>query len=144
MVRGSTEYDRANKPIPASYFPKSLTVDNATKKLPDMFHANRGIIVFSERARSFMEEQAPGQVEFIPVAIHATTPKIERRLQLANAYYFSNVLGRARRFQWLEMPTHPFPTSECGIQRFGKNNDYRHWNLRPRKPDDPLIWHEGW
>jgi hypothetical protein len=60
-----------------------------------MFHTSRGLIVFSERARALMEERAPGQVECIPVAIHAA-PKMEDRLNLASAYYFINVLGRAR------------------------------------------------
>src|SRR5215468_3425797 len=63
---GSSEYVRQNKPIPASYFPKSLTVVDASQELGDMFHTGRGVIVFSQRARALMEERAPGQVEFIP------------------------------------------------------------------------------
>lgn len=42
---------RANKPIPASYFPKTLTVAKAAQALPDIFHTARDLIVFSERAR---------------------------------------------------------------------------------------------
>ncbi|WP_158931612.1 hypothetical protein [Acidisphaera sp. S103] len=137
------EYRRANKPIPASYFPKSLTVDEAAQALPDIFHTYRGLIVFSERARALMEERAPGQVEFIPVAIHAE-PDIARQLQLASAYYFINVLGRAQRFQWLEMPVDPFPIREDGIQRFGTKHDYLQWKLRPRLSGEPLIWRESW
>jgi hypothetical protein len=143
MGRGFMEYYRTNTPIPASYFPKSLTVDDANQMLPDMFHTSRDIIVFSERARSLMEERAPGQVEFIPVAIHAK-PEIERQLRLAGAYYFVNVLGRAQRFQWLEMPIDPWPIREDGIHRFGTIHDYRQWKLRQRLPSEPLIWHESW
>jgi len=137
------EARRANEPIPASYFPQSLTVIKATQALPDIFHASRAIIVVSERARGLIEKQAPGQVEFIPVAIHAD-PDIARRLRLANAYYFVNVLGRAQRFQWLEMQVRPFQASEDGIQRFGAKDDYREWNLRKIQPGDPVIWCESW
>ena len=59
--------------------------------------------MFSERAREVMEHWAPGQVEFIPVACHAA-PAIAAKLSFANAYYFTNVLGRAQRLQWLQMP----------------------------------------
>jgi hypothetical protein len=51
-----TECRRANKPIPASYFPKSLTVADASAVLPDIFHTYRDIIIFSEKARLIMEE----------------------------------------------------------------------------------------
>src|ERR1700681_4588585 len=75
MASGWMDYRGQNMPIPASFFPKSLTSDRASAPLPDMFHTARGIIVFSERARVVMEKWAPGQVEFIPVACHAG-PKI--------------------------------------------------------------------
>jgi hypothetical protein len=143
MVRGFLEFDRVNQPIPASYFPKSLTVDDANRVLPDIFHTSRDIIVVSERARALMEELAPGQVEFIPVAIHAE-PDIARQSQLASAYYFINVLGRAQRFQWLEMPVHPFRMREDGIQRFGTQQNYRQWKVRQILTGEPLIWHESW
>ncbi|WP_158931609.1 hypothetical protein, partial [Acidisphaera sp. S103] len=84
------ECRRENKPIPASYFPKLLTVEKANLALPDIFHTSRNIIVFSESARALIEKRAPGQVEFIPVAIHAD-PDIARQLRLASAYYFINV-----------------------------------------------------
>ncbi|WP_158931610.1 hypothetical protein [Acidisphaera sp. S103] len=137
------ECRRANKPIPASYFPQLLSVDKAIQALPDIFHASRGIIVFSELARALMEKSAPGQAEFIPVSIHAE-PDIARQLRLASAYYFINVLGRAQRFQWLEMPIRPFQVREDGIHRFGSKDDYRLWKVRPRLQDGPLIWHESW
>jgi hypothetical protein len=115
MLGDFGECYRANKPIPASYFPQSLTVAKATKALPDMIRASRSLIVFSERARTLLEQQAPGQVEFIPVSIHAES-KIASRLKLDDAYYFINVLGRAQRLLWLEMPIRIFPTSEDGVQ----------------------------
>ena len=51
-TQSHTDYVRANKPIPASYFPQSLTVEDATQELPDIFHIYRDTIVFSERARA--------------------------------------------------------------------------------------------
>jgi hypothetical protein len=143
MLGDYFEYKSANEPIPASYFPKSLTMDDARHALPDIFHTSRDIIVFSERARALMEDRAPGQIEFIPVAIHAETD-IARRLRLADRYYFINILGRAQRFQWLEMPTDPGPIGKDGIQRFGTRHDYRRWNVRVRQPGEPLIWRESW
>lgn len=86
------DYRVHNKPIPAHCFPKSLTLIAASRVLPDIFHTYRNIIVFSERARVFMEERVPGQVEFIPVVLKAS-PKLAAGLGLASAYYFINVLG---------------------------------------------------
>jgi hypothetical protein len=135
------EYERKNLPIPASCFPKSLTFDRAAAALPDMFHTTRDIIVFSERARLVMEDWAPGQVEFIPVTVQAA-PDIATRLNFASAYYFINVLGRAQRLQWLEIPTQRFPTREDGIERFGLLPDIRNWKLRERAIGEPLTWHD--
>jgi len=143
MLGDYFEYKIENKPIPASYFPESLTVDDARDALPDIFYTSRDIIVFSERARALMEERAPGQVEFIPVTIHAEAD-IARQLRLARCYYFINILGRAQRFQWLEMPTDPGPIGKDGIQRFVTEHDYRQWKLRVRQPVEPLIWRESW
>jgi hypothetical protein len=134
------EHKRANQPIPASCFPPSLTFDRAEGKLPDMFHTNRSIIVFSEPARVAMEQRAPGEVEFIPVAVHAPR-RVANRLQFASAYYFINVLGRAQRLQWLEMPTRRFP-QEDGREFFGALPDLSQWRLRERAAGEPLIWHD--
>jgi len=135
------EYECNNLPIPASCFPKSLTFDRASAALPDMFHTNRGIIVFSERARVVIEQAAPGQVEFIPVACHAA-PKIAARLKFASAYYFINVLGRAQRLQWLEMPTREFRPRDDGTELFGLLHDFSEWKLRECADGEPLIWHD--
>jgi len=59
MVKGWMEYVPQNLPIPASYFPKSLTFDRASAALPDIFHTARDIIVFSQRARAVMEHWGP-------------------------------------------------------------------------------------
>lgn len=75
MAKGRMEYVPQDLPIPASYFPKSLTFDRASAALPDIFHTARDIIVFSERAGAVMEHWGPGQVEFIHVACNAK-PKI--------------------------------------------------------------------
>jgi hypothetical protein len=142
MSRGWMEYKRENKPIPASYFPKSLTVVDASAEQPDIFHTSRDLIVFSERARAVIEEWVPGEVEFIPVSFNAA-PKIAGRLQLASAYYFINVLGRAQRLLWLEMPTDSFPPQEDGIERFTMEHNFRQWKVRERGLSEPLIWHES-
>lgn len=141
MSRGWTDYRRENKPIPASFFPKSLTVADASQALPDIFHTGRDLIVFSERACAVMEEWAAGQVEFIPVSFNAAS-KIAGRLQLASAYYFINVLGRAQRLLWLEMPMRSFQPQEDGVERFTMEHDFEQWKLRERDAGEPLIWRE--
>jgi hypothetical protein len=141
MVRGSTKFITQNRPIPASYFPKTLSFDAASSKLPDMFHMSRGIFIFSERARTVMEHWAPGQVEFIPVACHAK-PKIAATLNFDSAYYFINVLGRAQRLQWREMSTHKFPPQDDGTELFGLMQDFHKWKLRERASGEPLIWRD--
>ncbi len=136
-------YYRANRPIPAANFPQPLIVDEPVQDVPDIFRPSSRVIVFSERARTFMEKRALGQVEFIPVEI-----QIERdvalRSNLASAYYYLNILGRAQRFQWLEMPTRPFQIGEDGIERHVMIDDYSQWKLRQRAPGEPLIWRESW
>lgn len=134
-------YRRKNQPIPASCFPKSLTFDKARAALPDMFHTERGIIVFSERARAVMEHPARGQIEFISVACRAA-PELAVRLNFDTAYYFTNVLGRAQRLQWLEVPTQQYPTREDGTEVFDLLPDFDHWKLRERAAGEPLIWHD--
>jgi hypothetical protein len=141
MVRGSTQFIRQNLPIPASYFPKAITFEKASAALPDIFHMSRGIIIFSERARVVIEHWAPGQVEFIPVACQAK-PKVAAVLKFDSAYYFTNVLGRAQRLQWHEMPTRKYPPREDGTELFGLIHDFHKWKLRERTPDEPLIWHD--
>jgi hypothetical protein len=141
MVRGWTKFERDNQPIPGSYFPNSLVFDGASAALPDMFHTDRGIIVFSERARVVMENWAPGQVEFIPVAVQAT-PEIADQLNFATAYYFVNVLGRSQRLRWLEMPTREFPRRDDGTEIFGLLHDFSEWKLRERAAGEPWIWHD--
>src|SRR3979411_1095866 len=69
MAKGWMEYEFRNLPIPASYFPRLLTIERAKAPLPDLFHTSRGHFVVSERARVVIEKSAPGQVEFIPVEI---------------------------------------------------------------------------
>jgi hypothetical protein len=141
MASGWMDYRGQNMPIPASFFPKSLTFDRASAPLPDMFHTARGIIVFSERARVVMEKWAPGQVEFIPVACHAE-PKIAERLNFDSAYYFINVLGRAQRLQWLETPTQTLPPEDDGTATVILLPAMRNWKLRERAAGEPMIWRD--
>lgn len=136
-----TDYRGRNEPIPASCFPQTLTFDEASGALPDMFHTARDIVMFSERARLVMEQHAPGQVEFIPVDVDAP-PKVAARLDFADAYYFINVLGRAQRLQWLEMPYRQFPSQGDGIDWFGPLPGLGAWKLRKRSVEEPLIWHD--
>ncbi len=135
------DYIRQNKPIPASRFPKSLNIADASQQLPDMFRPSHTIILSSERARVVLEQLAPGQVEFIPVSVNAA-PQVARRLQLTSAYYFINVLGRAQRLQWLEMPIRPFRQREDGTEITTMEHDFRRWKLRERAEGEPLIWHD--
>jgi hypothetical protein len=136
-----SEYTRENLPIPASCFPKLLNFVSAKSKLPDMFHTSRSFDVFSERARVVMEKWAPGQVEFIPVAVQAS-PEVADRLKFASAYYFVNVLGRAQRLLWLDMPTRKFPRREDGTVPYTMLPDSRGWKLRERAVVEPLIWRD--
>jgi hypothetical protein len=139
MAKGSTQL--VIQGIPASYFPKLLTFDAASARLPDMFHMSRGFFVFSERARVVMENWAPGQLEFIPVACHAN-PNVAATLNFDKAYYFINVLGRTRRLQWHEMPTRKFPPQGEGPELWGLLPDFDKWVLRDRAASEPMIWRD--
>jgi hypothetical protein len=136
------EYRPRNLPIPASCFPVRLNFDRARAPLPDIFHTSRDIMVFSDRARVVMEHWAPGEVEFIPVTCHAD-PAIAAKLKFASAYFFINVLGRAQRLRWLEVPTEKYPQRPDGTERFGLLQDYSTWVLRERAVGEPMIWHDA-
>ncbi|RZN11557.1 hypothetical protein CWO91_08070 [Bradyrhizobium genosp. SA-3] len=143
MAKGSMRF--SPKPIPASYFPKSLIFNAASSRLPDMFHMSRGFFVVSERARAVMEHWAPGAVEFIPVA-HQARPKVAATLKFDSAYYFINILGRAQRLLWREMPAQDYQSkTDDGAEIFGLVNEFSEWRLREREPGEPLIWRdEAW
>ncbi len=141
MSGDDSEYVLENKPIPAAYFPKTLTVIDASQELPDIFHTYRDTIVFSERARLTAEEWAPGEIEFIPVMLKATRSLIPR-LQLASAYYFINVLGRAQRLLWLEMAVKEHRPDKEGMINCTLDHDFGQWKLRERAGGEPLIWHD--
>ncbi|WP_420969187.1 hypothetical protein [Bradyrhizobium sp. B120] len=141
MSKGWMEFEGKNQPIPASFFPKSLTFDAASAALPDTFHTTRDIIVFSKRARVVFEEWAPDQVEFIPVICQAS-PAIAATLKFDSAYYFINVLGRAQRLQWLEIPTRTLPPQEDGTEVVTLLPGLRNWRLRERAASEPLIWRD--
>jgi hypothetical protein len=133
-----------NKPIPAELFPKWLNIEfpqNMTVELPDLFRVGSSFI-FPERARAVMEELAPGQVEYIPVAISAE-PEFAERLNLASAYYHINVLGRAQRLQWLESATqkpHPQKDGTVIVTLWPRMRD---WKMTERAEGEPLIWRES-
>ena len=95
--------------------------------------------MFSEPAHVFMEQKAPGQVEFILVARHAP-PRIAARLEFASAYHFINVPGRAQRLRRLDIPTRRFPQKD-GTESFGPLPTLHNWKLRERAAGELLIWH---
>ena len=141
MASGWMDYRGQNLPIPASFFPKSLTFDGASGPLPDMFHTARGIIVFSERARVVLEQWAPDHLEFIAVACQAERG-IAARLNFDSKYYFVNVLRGAQRLQWLETPTQMLPSEDDGIATVILLSDMHSWKLRERATGEPMIWRD--
>jgi hypothetical protein len=64
------------------------------------------------------------------------------KLSFANAYYFTNVLGRAQRLQWLQMPIRKYPPRADGMERIGLIHDFAKWQVRGRAPAEPLIWRD--
>lgn len=170
-AKGAIDYISQNLPIPASYFPKSLTIERASTSIPDLFHVSRGTLVVSERARAVFERMAPGEVEFIPVQMNKARTgwlnpiidicysikdlirpslyvsdeprqRITMRLNLASAYYYINILGRAQRMLWLQTPTHEYGPLEDGTELFGLTHDFHEWRLCDRSAGEPLIWLE--
>jgi hypothetical protein len=170
-ARDAINYISQNLPIPESYFPKSLTIERASSAMPDLFHVSRGTLVVSERARAVFERMAPGEVEFIPVqmkkartgwlnpiidicysirdlvrppdhVMNEPRQRITMRLNLASAYYYINVLGRAQRMLWLQTPTRGYGPQKDGIEIFGATHDFHQWRLSGRSTGEPLIWLE--
>lgn len=96
-----------------------------------------------EFGRTVKATFAPDQVPFDPVGLEPRR-RITLWLNLASGYYFINVLARAQRLLWLQMPTQPFGWQEDGVECYGLLQDYEKWKLCERAPGDPLIWHESW
>ena len=82
------------------------------------------------------------RIPFYPIDLEPVS-RISLRLNLASAYYFINVLGRAQRLFWLEMPTRSFPPQKDGVERFTMEHDFGQWKLRERGAGEPMIWHES-
>ncbi|KJC33572.1 hypothetical protein UP09_34375 [Bradyrhizobium sp. LTSP885] len=84
-----------------------------------------------------------GQPDFLLVC-DEPKPRITLRLNLASAYYFINVLGRAQRMLWLQTPSSQFGPQEDEVERFGLTQDFHKWRLCERSGGEPLIWRETW
>jgi hypothetical protein len=82
-----------------------------------------------------------GQVDFLLVSLEPK-PRITVRLNLASAYYFINVLGRAQRLLWLQMPTLKYRPRDDGTELFGLVHDFGKWKLSQRASGEPLIWRD--
>lgn len=95
----------------ANIFQSLLPSTLPPRSCPICFTCRGATLFLSERTRAVIEDWAPGQVEFIPVTCHAK-PKITAVLGFDSAYYFINVLGRAQRLQWLEVPTDKWPPQD--------------------------------
>jgi hypothetical protein len=78
------------------------------------------------------------RIPFYPVGLEAK-PRVTLRLNLAKAYYFINVLGRAQRLLWVETPTREYQAREDGIVPIGLLHDFEDWKLRWRAAGEPLI-----
>ena len=94
-------------------------------------------------ARPTMASFVRGQPDFLLVC-DEPKPRITLRLNLASAYYFINVLGRAQRMLWRETPSETFGPQEDGVERFGLKQDFHKWRLCDRSAGEPLIWREEW
>ena len=67
---------------------------------------------------------------------------VTARLNLARAYYFINVVGRAQPLHWLDMPTRDYPAREDGTVPHSMLHDRRDWKLRWPAVGEPLIWRD--
>jgi hypothetical protein len=80
-----------------------------------------------------------GQVDFVSVC-DEPKPRITPRINLASAYYFINVLGRAQRLLWLQMPTLQYGPRDDGTEIHALVHDFGLWKLTERAAGEPLIW----
>ena len=136
------EYRPRNLPIPASCFPKSLTIDRASATLPDLFHASRGIILVSERARAVLDRLAPGEVEFIPVTVRAA-PTTWLNPLLDALYSIRDFARMVMATLGARIPFYPdfWPFSECGRALMQLHTGYESiepWPIKRRDRSPPI------
>jgi hypothetical protein len=79
-----------------------------------------------------------GKVDFLSVCDEPKA-RITPRINLASAYYFINVLGRAQRLLWLQMPTLQYPSRDDGTEIHALVHDFSMWKLTGRAAEEPLI-----
>jgi hypothetical protein len=132
---------KALDPIPADQFPKKL-MTSSRFVMPDIFHTTRSKIIVSSRAREVMEPIMTDEIGYIVVRVEAH-PDCQYDMELADDYYFINVLGRAQRIDWTKTPARLIGKTQDGRDRMLSENDRTNWWLRDRKADDPIIWLES-
>jgi hypothetical protein len=134
---------QAARPLPKEMVPASFSILGYKYKkkwpadlpqvMPDFYLLRNDEFIVSSAAREVLDATVPGVIEYIEVKID-TPPNLIR----ARAYYFINVLPHAQLIDWTRVK----PSQMTGYLNRQLSRNSPDVPFKPRRPDDPLIWHE--
>jgi hypothetical protein len=101
--------------------------------MPDFYLLRNNTFIVSSAAREVLDAIVPGAIEYIEVKIDIP-PNLTRAL----AYYFINVLPHAQLIDWARVK----PSQMAGYMNRQLSRNSANVPFKPRRPNDPLIWHE--
>lgn len=128
-------------PVPASAHVLSDEYEiDCGFRMPDFYELQSSRFMVSSRFRTFVEDLAPGCLEYIPLRL-----RVAERMQPAGSYYFINILARSQRLDWARMkPVHHGMPVARGKKQFNAPISLRDWRFKPTPTDEhPMIWQES-
>ncbi|UGY16547.1 imm11 family protein [Bradyrhizobium septentrionale] len=109
--------------------------------LPDICHANDGLLFVSERARAALEELVPGRVAFFPLNLKAS-----ENLLVGRGFFLFDVLPRAQLIDWdlsLTAPRIVRPADGRESRALKAGIADPSVKFKAVRPETPPIWREA-
>lgn len=133
--------------LPREVIPDKFYLMNGIKNLPDLVVMRHGYWIASAEGKAFLEENAPGDCDFVPIELWRNKKSASRRRvfdaesRLEKPYYFVRILHRLEAVDW-----------EHSEAKFSEGMGYeltaneKSWVKRvkfPSGPDVPYIYSRG-
>jgi uncharacterized protein DUF1629 len=152
FFKGTKDLKRQFKPVPRDLVHNAINVVSdvpwpdflkeaghidGDRPMPDCFWIGADHYYVSSRFRAVLEEHANGAVEYIEVPFSMPASK-----NPAEAYYFSNVIGRSQLIDWEQ-------SNKRGPMKGKENKRFcdliwppDQWAMKAPPLGHPAIWHE--
>jgi hypothetical protein len=109
---------------------------NSKQLMPDLYELQNDYFIISSRLKLLLEEHCPACIKFLPIGI-----KFNPEMNPADAYFFMNILSRARNIDWSTTPT-TARVRKDGMKSYGHNLSDGPLRFKKLPSDCPMIWKE--